>query len=50
MDDTNDPYSQFHPDVVEAALDDTLQELGLEYLDVCLITSQIVFKHTNESI
>lgn len=50
MDITDNQYSQFHPDVVEAALDDTLQELGLDYLDVCLITSQILAKHTNESI
>ena len=29
--------SQHRPEVVEAALDDCLQELGLEYLDVCCL-------------
>jgi diketogulonate reductase-like aldo/keto reductase len=27
--------SKHHPEDVEAALDDTLKELDLEYLDVC---------------
>ena len=28
--------SQHRPEIVEAALDDCLQELGLDYLDVCI--------------
>ncbi|KAL1989277.1 hypothetical protein VTN96DRAFT_39 [Rasamsonia emersonii] len=40
--------SQHRPDVVEAALDDTLNELGLDYLDLYLIHWPVAFKTGDE--
>lgn len=40
--------SQFHPDVVEAALDDCLEELGLDYLDLYLIHWPSAFKSNKQ--
>jgi L-glyceraldehyde reductase len=37
--------SQHHPDMVEAALDDCLEELGLDYLDLYLIHFPVAFRH-----
>ncbi|KAM0426274.1 hypothetical protein ACHAPT_008314 [Fusarium lateritium] len=42
--------SQHNPEIVEAALDDCLEELGLEYLDLYLVHFPISFKRSSTHV